>query len=91
MYVWRFGLTIPKLLVMDSARNYRFNGCFEAAVVFDLIINGSNISVWIFHSVTTLDASVEALTFPVIQRDSIRLVDIITKRIIDLDLEERDK
>jgi hypothetical protein len=63
---------------------------FEPAAAFDLVEHGSDISIWFFDTVAADDGSVHLSALPVVQRHSIWCIDVIAKRIIDLDL-ERDK
>lgn len=63
----------------------------EAAVVFNLIVHGSNISVRVYNAIAAFHNTIELFAFPMIKRNAARLIDVVTKRIVNLDSYKRDK
>lgn len=88
---FRLTNTTPKPLIMKRVRRDSLDHGVETAFfVFYLVVNRLSTSIGIFHSVAAFHCSIQLPAFPMIESHSIRLIDVIPKRIINLYL-NKDK
>lgn len=90
MVIRRLWLSIEKPLIVLWVGQHCLDHRLKSTVFLHFVMNCSHDSIWVFNSITAFDDAVQLFAFPVIERNSVRFINVITKWVINLD-SKRDK